>query len=373
MPSRGRIVFVCDTLRVGGSQSVVIQLVRIAQSSGFDVVVASRGGPLAEQVARVGARVVTVLMRGGIAGGDRSLIGAAKTAASAFAVAQLAALCSSRPTVVHASQPWPVSVGAAAALVTRRPLIWHAHGTTPVETPPASLPLVRRAASVWVGITPEVEDALRRLGPDRKTVIRTMLNPIDLGDGSDTATGERTGEIGVVSTLTTNKTKYVLACLAAARQLAAEGPVHLRIVGDGPERERIKAEALRACASTSRLAVTLHGSAIRPWSLLRTCEIVVGMGLVALEAAIRGHNVVVASSDGLGGRFSVGTFPALSPTNFTGRSGARLSVDELVVLLRSSRSQGRDPDLPALIRARHGHEAARAWVALWDSQIAAHR
>src|SRR5665647_16118 len=136
-----RIVFMANSLRVGGSQSVLLQLADIALSQGWEVIVASKGGPLEETFVRRGARCVTLPIREGLAEPTSMLAtrpsSAIKASISLLAVHRLSRLLSGpSPTLVHASQPWPVAVAALACKRTGRPLIWHVHGTTAVEMPP---------------------------------------------------------------------------------------------------------------------------------------------------------------------------------------------------------------------------------------------
>jgi glycosyltransferase involved in cell wall biosynthesis len=366
-----RIVIVCNALRIGGSQSVIRELVRIATNAGYEVTVASGGGVLEQEIERAGATHIRLTVREGVAVGDRrGPVSAVKTVASLVGVAQLVAACRGASTLIHASQPWPVAAAAVAALVVGRPLVWHAHGTTAVEMPPAGLSLVRRASAAWIAITPEVADALHALKPRPRTVLTTIPSPIDLKFPGDERASPREGVVGVVSTLTPNKLGYVLACLDAASSLAAKGlKVHLRILGDGPARSTVERAAQEAQGSEPNLRVSLHPSSTAPWKTLRDAEVVVGMGLVALEAVVRGHNVVCASSDGLGGRLSMGTYPLLQRTNFTGRGVRPLNATVLADDLHAAFAVGPESDVDQHVRAAHGASAAAGWTALWRSLL----
>lgn len=367
----GRIVFVCNALRLGGSQSVLRELVRLAVSANMEAIVASRGGELETEMQHLGARTVTILVREGTARRTGSRLGSAvKTGASLMGVAQLAALLRPRKTLVHASQPWPVSLAASAALLAHAPLIWHAHGTTAVEMPPAWLPTVRRASAGWVAITPEVEQAMRLLRPGPGPSIRTIRSPIALDFSPLEEAAPLPGIIGVMSTLTLNKRSYLRACLQAARNLAAAGShIHLKVVGDGPDRMAFSREARELEAITANLEISILGSSVQPWASLADCEIVIGMGLVALEAAARGHNVVCASSDGLGGHLTPQTYHRLFETNFTGRGIAELRTDALTRQLRAASEAGPNPQLRRIVVDDHGAASARDWVGLWTSLL----
>ncbi len=366
-----RIIFLCNALRMGGSQSVFLRLTRAARDAGFEVILASRGGELAPRFRQEGARIVRIIAREGAADtGDRSLAAMTKAAASLVGVAQVASLVRRPGVLLHASQPWPVAVAAAAAVGSSAPVIWHAHGTTAVEMPPAWMSIVRRKSQAWVRITPEVERALHSVGPGPRTSVITLPNPIDTDVPSDEYARPQRGVIGVLSTLTASKIGYVQACLLAAAGIAEDGTsVHVRVIGDGPERTRIERECRDLEMATRSLTITLHGQSVRPWPVLADCEVVVGMGLVAVEGAIRQHNVVCASSFGLGGRLTTESYETLFDTNFTGRGYLPVTAPGLKQVLLDAMESTPDAGLPALVEAKHGAAAAGAWVRTWKRYL----
>ena len=373
-PRRPRVVFVGNSLRVGGSQAVTLELVRAAIDAGFEAVVASRGGEMAPVFAAAGALTVTLIIREGVAAEEAARITSmAKTAVSSAAVVQLAGLCARQRTLLHASQPWPVAIASYAARLTRTPLVWHAHGTTDVEMPASRMGSVRTASKAWVGITPEVRRALGALNPASHTRVLAIPSPVRRPSTTERASAKcQDGRlvIGVMSTLTTNKRRYVECCLMAARELARSGArTKVRIVGDGPERRVLEHAVSRMSADCPTLSVEFCGSSLDPWPQLAECDLIVGMGLVALEAAVRGHNVLCASSDGIGGRLSVASYPKLFETNFTGRSIEPLSVEALVRALIDSIATGPDLRLGPFVMTRHGDEAIDQWISLWNAVL----
>jgi hypothetical protein len=374
---KARIVFVCNPLRVGGSPTVFLELARAAVGAGFEAIVASWGGELAAQFAEAGAQVVRLPVRRGIAPGrSGSLVSMAKTAASTLGIARLVSLCTHRPTVLHASQPWPVAIAAAASRLSGRPLVWHAHGTTSVEMPPAWMSTVRAASAAWVGITPEVYQALCLLGPGPDVQVLEIPNPIRTPGALEAAS--RSGPptpgqpviLGMVSTLTPNKREYVEACLMAASDLGRSGLMcEVRVVGDGPDADYLRRTAYAIVAASPGMTVRFLGSTLNPWPLLIDCHLVIGMGLVALEAAARGHNVVCAGNEGIGGRLSVGSYEGLHETNFTGRGRDPLHAHALAETLMATLMAGADSDLSSFVRSRHGPEARGRWISLWKSVL----
>jgi glycosyltransferase involved in cell wall biosynthesis len=364
--SRGAIVFAFNAMRVGGSQSVILELVRAAAAAGFAPVVASRRGRLAPQFLAAGAQVVPLLMREGTAA-DRGPLSVVKTVVSFGAVTQIATIRRGQPILVHASQPWPVAFAAMACLSRRAPLIWHAHGTTAVEIPPAWLPLVQRASAAWVGVTPEVEEGLRALRPRPSTNVMAIPSPIRVDIAERERARPEPGIVGIASTLTANKADYVRTCLSAAATITAnKRHLTVLVVGEGPERPALEDFAAHVTRDQPALNVKFLGASPRPWELLRPATVIVGMGLVALEAAVRGHAVVAASNYGLGGRLTLGSYESLSRTNFTGRGirplDARLLAEDIAAAIGS----GRDPQIASHVRQERGPQAVARWVDLWS-------
>jgi hypothetical protein len=363
---RRRLVFAQNSLRLGGSQTVLLELVPIAIKAGYEVVVASRGGELERSVTELGARTVRLITREGVAG--RRLthpVDSFKTLASIAAFTQLVALFRQPGTIVQTSQPWPTAIGAAAALATRSPLVWLAHGTTPVELPPAFPRVVRRASHVWVGISAEVTGALGALAAAGQRVVH-IPNPLPMDPPESELARNTAGVIGIVSTMTANKRTFVASCLESIADLTDAGtPRVVRVIGDGPDLPALRRLAASLQLRNPRLAVEFLGSTPRPWVALADCELVIGMGMVALEGAIRGHNVVCASSDGVGGQLTTPSYSRLAPTNFTGRRLDALSRQVLTMSIGAALQDGLDPTLPDTVREAHGSGAARLWTDLW--------
>jgi hypothetical protein len=89
--------------------------------------------------------------------------------------------------------------------------------------------------------------------------------------------------------------------------------------------------------------------------------------LVAVEAALRDHNVLCASSGGIGGRLSCTSWHQLGETNFTGRGHKPLEACSLCEELLASVEAGVESGLARLAAQLHGREAEDRWASLWAS------
>ncbi|RYF29993.1 MAG: hypothetical protein EOO23_06155, partial [Comamonadaceae bacterium] len=103
--------------------------------------------------------------------------------------------------------------------------------------------------------------------------------------------------------------------LRAAAKLAAVGNVPLKVVGEGPAAEDFR----KWLSQISNLEFdVVEASNIDPY--LSVADIVVAVGIVALEAAARGRRVAVAAKPGggLAGVLTPSSFGRLQDTNFSG-------------------------------------------------------
>ena len=362
-----RLLFVLNSLRVGGSQKVVYELASTARDEGWDVIVAGKGGPWSRTSRRSVADAYGCGC-GRVLPFPRQVAwptNALKAGVSLAAVQRLATPELPGPAVVHASHPWPTSLAALACRSTGRPLLWHVHGTSAVETPPQMPSVVAAQLAAAVTITPEVGDEIRPLVGNER--LHVLPNPVRAGDLCTNPPDDGVLRISTCSTLTPNKQAGVASLIEAAALIALDRPVVLSIVGDGPARTDLEATAERVRMATG-LKTLFLGEHPQPWRALSECSVAVGVGLVAVEALLNGHRVVVGGSDALGGVLRADNANLLYRTNYTGRglgmSSAEAWRDALIAADGLS-----DRDLQAVrdvILARHGPDASRRFLSLWQ-------
>ncbi|MGW7195157.1 glycosyltransferase [Streptomyces chryseus] len=287
----------------GGVARVVTDLVRAQTSEGLRTVVACpQGGTLASDAAEAGAQVHTwPAVR---APGPR-LAGEVMTAARLVR--------RSRPHVVHAHSA-KAGLAGRLALRGRVPTVFqpHAWSFEAVRGREAALALAwERYAARWTSRTLCVSETERETGevagiPARWSVIR---NGVDLGHfRPDEGAGRAAARAALpllsgipaaaplvvcVGRLCRQKGQDVL--LRAWRQVAAPG-ARLVLVGDGPDGERLRAEAPPGVLFAGASRDT------RPW--FHAADVVVlpsrweGMALAPLEAMACGRPVVLTDVSG---------------------------------------------------------------------------
>jgi glycosyltransferase involved in cell wall biosynthesis len=144
--------------------------------------------------------------------------------------------------LVHLHFPLPLGVSAliVRALVGR-PLVVTVHGNADVyELPPAMTGMTRAVlsrADAVVSVSRDLADHLRNVMKVPSVVV--IPNGVEVADFKPGQPSETTLRLFSVSRLVPRKNVHVL--IDAVRQLVAEGaPLHLRVAGTGPERDRLQ-------------------------------------------------------------------------------------------------------------------------------------
>ncbi len=223
-------------------------------------------------------------------------------------------------------------VAVVAAAMTRRPSLVHLHGSDAAVVNTKGVQKLARFVMRTAQIRLAVSDELAVWGEsvsDRK--FRVLSMPVDLESLPSPSPAPRDGLILGVGRLVPEKGFDVL--IEAVSMIEYEDRPEITIVGVGPERPRLEAQA-------QRLRVRLHlPGAVPPREMgdwYQRARIVVvpsrreGFGLVAAEAAAAGRAVVGTS---------VGGIPNLVRTGVSGLLVAPADVDALAAAIKEV-----DPD-----------------------------
>jgi glycosyltransferase involved in cell wall biosynthesis len=276
-----------------GGQQQVFLLMRGLARLGCRPLLIAPDGPLAARVRALGIEVAPWRPRGDLD------LPAAFTAASH--------LRRHAPDLVHAHDARSHAVGWLAARLARVPALVVSRRTAfAAATHPASRLKYALPVDRYLAVSASVRDALRAAHiPDDR--IRVIPSGIEL-DGPPDADSLRRASgldenillVGVVASLTREKGQDV--AIEALGRLANRHAVHLALIGEGPERD-----ALRARAEQRGALARVHFTGFRAdaRALLRQLDLclvpsrIEGLGTAALEAQAEGVAVIASRAGGL--------------------------------------------------------------------------
>jgi glycosyltransferase involved in cell wall biosynthesis len=298
VPRKPRLLIIVTLAEVGGAQTYVARLLP-ALVDRFDVTVAAHGpGPLRAAAAEAGARFTALRHVRRPVSLWRDLLG----------LLELIRICRrERPDIVHSNSSKGGLLGSLAALVAGVKIrIFTVHGwafTWHTGRKGKLYLLCERLTGRLSTLLICVSEKERALGVqartctyDRAVVIR---NAVDVSGTPQAHHGARIATLVTVGRL--KAPKDTLTFLRALARLD-HAPFRARIVGDGPERERLEAE-LRVLELDS--AVELLGERNDVSELLSAADVFVlssrseGLPLSIVEAMAAGLPVVAASVGGV--------------------------------------------------------------------------
>jgi glycosyltransferase involved in cell wall biosynthesis len=276
-----RILVFPASLSLGGSQLNAVDLAGAISRRGHDVCVFGPAGPLCDTIAALGLPYIEAPAR-------------PKLRPSPHVMHRLnKAVNDHRIDVVHGYE-WPpileavygpylrhgaAAVGTIMSMGVAPFIPRHVHlvvGTAQIARAEAA-----RRANTWL-IEPPVDTALN------KSVADATEHRARLGAGPDDFV------VVVVSRLAHElKREGILDAIRASVALAADIPLRLIVVGDGPARAEIETAATAANQLAGREVVTLTGSLNDPRPAYAAADVAFGMGSSALRAMAFGKPLIV--------------------------------------------------------------------------------
>ena len=307
-PCRLSILHLLPWLNYGGAEGYVVKLAGALAARGHRVAVASAGGMLEPELARLGvphrhldlaglhAPAGLVRLRRLIAREQVSLLCAHSWTAGA--VGWLAARWAGIPfllTVHGTRHPW------------QRHLVFYWSRPVLAASPASREQLVSgfRLPAAQVRSVPIGVDPARFFPGEPDLALAREL-------------GLRAGPVLVhVSRLSASKAVVAQELAAAAVELEHAHPgLQVVLVGEGPRAGRVSAAAAAANRALGRAAVVCPGSRGDVAQVLRLADVVVGAATVALEGMACGKPVLAAGKAGLGGVVEEHNLSALAHSNF---------------------------------------------------------
>ncbi|TDD82361.1 glycosyltransferase [Actinomadura rubrisoli] len=284
-----RILVYPHAMEIGGSQLNAIELAGAVRDLGHEVAVAGEPGPLVERVLDAGIEHVP--------------LDPGRRRPSPGTVRLLRGLAEERRIDVVHGYEWPPGVEAFYTARSRPGVAAVCTVMSMAVAPflPPSLPLV-------VGTEQIRQDVLDRRG-GRPGAVHLIEPPVDVranAPGHPTRAfraefGLEPGPLDVVVVcrlVAELKLEGLLTAVDVVGRLAAELPLRLIVVGDGPCRDQVESRAAVANALAGRRAVVLTGQLDDPRPAYAAASIALGMGGSALRALAFGSPLIVQGEHG---------------------------------------------------------------------------
>lgn len=287
-----RLLVAPHDLGIGGSQINAIDLAAGAAEAGHDVIVYGKPGPLVERIESRGLEFVAA----------RPL----RYRPAPSRIAQLTRLARRRRLdLIHAYE-WPPCLDAyyGAHLRGGVPLLCTVLSMSVSPYVPASVPLV-------MGTEALAAEAAR----EHRAPVWALEPPVDTAADSPAVDGDplrhRLGLcaddplVVTVSRLSLElKLDALVEAVDAVDALAAELPLTLLMVGDGPAAEALRARAARVNRRHGREVVRFAGALSNPRPAYAAADLVLGMGGSALRALAAAKPLIVQGEAGFSKTFA---------------------------------------------------------------------
>lgn len=306
-----KIFMIADNMDIGGAETHIWELSRLLCVRGHTVTVLSGGGRLAQKLARIGVRHVT--------------LPSLNAPVSLFpALRRLAREIRDRkPHVVHAHTRRAAFLCRLLLREMEFPLVFTAHAMFRADFPLGNL-------SFFPPATVTVSEDIRRhlisafgVSEERVSVIE---NGIDTRRFSPRPTSAHPLTVLHVSRLDDDCAHTAALLIDAASRLeAALGhAVRIRIVGGGTALPRLS-QRLRGQTS-----VSLLGARTDVAELLRDCDVFVGVSRAALEAMATEKPVILSGNEGYLGIVDSKALSAARESNFCARGREKATAERLI-------------------------------------------
>lgn len=237
-------------------------------------------------------------------------------------------------------------------------------------------PLLRRARAVHVFSAREAAELLERVPAARTVVLPNGVDPAELAPRTLDATPRDAADFVYCGRLAEHTKGLDVLLDAWALHLARGGRGSLALVGDGPDRERLRA---RAATLGPHARVTFHGERFgaEKLALLRAADVFLhpsrheGMPVAVLEAAALGLSCVLSDETNLAESFARRDAGVRLALNDAAQLARALADCELAA--RAGRLALRGANARALVLAEHDWRilAARAAETLYGTALPA--
>ncbi|WP_250034292.1 glycosyltransferase [Paractinoplanes maris] len=334
-----RVLTCLHTMEIGGSQINAIEIAAGVARYGHEVIIYGPDGELRTMVAGLGLEFVQAPPKG--------------EPPSRRNVAAIAEVARRREVdLIHAYE-WAPSLESAYGAYLRGgvPLVTTVLSMEVPAWVPKHLPLV-------VG-THEIAERERDLRPDLHVIeppVDTEANaPVTDNRQARKNLGLGDDEIAVVSVSRLAAALKLEGLLAATRAVGSLDPalrVRLLIVGDGPCRAEVQAEADEVNTRRGAEVVTLTGAMLDPHDAYAAADVMIGMGMSALRSMAFAKPLIVQGEGGFWLTLTPETLPIFLDQGFYGvGDGTDGTARVAAALDELSRDRGRWAQLGELGRS----------------------
>ncbi len=359
------IMFIINTMSLGGSESYVLALAKELKRRGHKIVVLSSGGELVEELTQLGISHYSVFIPKHGSHSTQPVVKHNQYALSVMASSMKRFGLVQKPwniiykplvlalqlrkivrengiDIINSQQPGPTLLAYLVSKVARVPFVITVHGTLQNEFPPIGLRFMRKKLGRIIVISEETKEYLiKNYGIDEEE-LSLIPNGIDLasfcpqpntvalnasGIGGSRRVVHIGGSAGMVSK----------SVAEAARLVVQQVPdVEFVFLGAGAEIDEATTLARQINQQVGREVVKMAGVTKDVIKVMNTSEVVIAVGRSALEAMACGKPAVIAGhrTGPLGGSFggiiSSDNVSELEKYNFSGRNSSEVTSAEKI-------------------------------------------
>jgi len=342
------ILFISEQMDTGGSQKEILGLCKELQKLGHNLSIASNGGSLVASIRNAGLQHYGLPYRSGL----RGYLPLALLSLPYCLFRTIKIVKSKRIDIVHAyTYLIPMAIASLACRIIRVPLVITLNDG--IFDHPAKLSIIKssnilKKAEKVIIISAEMRDLIRDLGhyandQDKIVVIPNMvdLEEMDVSkDGTvveEDVSAKHSSRILWASRLSPDKIKAIVNVVESATAIIKRVPgARISIVGQGSRYNQVLRLAEEVNRSIGDRAVIVTGFVKDISSMMRSSDVIVGMGKVVIEAMAFAKPVVVVGhiTGRFGGNFggvvtkeNVATHQAY---NYSGRESRLISTPDRI-------------------------------------------
>jgi len=225
--------------------------------------------------------------------------------------------------VIHAHQRLPIISASIASLITGKPLVVTVHGRVRYDLRSR---ISRKVPSCFIFVSNKVLTVSKYFKQ-----IETKSVVIPNGIPNSTKKYKHIPyQIGYISRLDTKHAKVIYQLITIFPKLSHEFKgISLSIIGDGEEIDNIKWIANNTNKYLGYDAIQVHGYIENLQSIENVPELILGVGRVAIESAIKGCSVISINSKRMGHLVTLENYEFYKENNFVNTNGVPPTEDSL--------------------------------------------